>query len=62
VSCQSVAYGGVFGSGDAPFDGSAGALGITNAVGVAEPALPTLQAYLGVPALRGLKEAWPTNR
>jgi hypothetical protein len=44
--------GGVFAFGDAPFDGSAGGLGITNAIGVAGTAPPTLQAFLDVPALR----------
>ncbi len=44
--------GGVFNFGDAPFDGSTGGLGITNAIGVAGSAPPTLQAFLNVPALK----------
>src|ERR1019366_4685478 len=48
----SISTGGIFVFGDAPFDESVAGPGITNAIGIAGIGPPTLQASLGVPALR----------
>ena len=46
------ADGGVFNYGDAPYDGSAGGTGITNAVSIGSTTGATLQAAVDAPALR----------
>ncbi len=45
--------GGIFSFGNAPFYGSASSQGLSNVIGIAGTAPPTLQAFLGIPALKG---------
>jgi hypothetical protein len=44
--------GGIFAYGDAPFDGTTAGTATSSVVAIAGDGPPTLQAYLGIPALR----------
>ena len=54
--------GGVFAFGDAPFYGSAASAGVTDVIGMAGTAPPTLQAINDLPALRGGSTPLPRLR
>jgi hypothetical protein len=65
------ADGGIFTFGDAPFDGSSAGASASSFVGIAGDGPPTLQAFLGVPAVRPdvaalertrLRGSWPMGR